>query len=92
MTLDELITGGWWIENPEGSDDGWEIADAGGVTATVHGEPDCLAHRQAAAAVESLPDILRLLDILAAAAPRSDAVDEARGILRRITRGEFIEN
>ena len=90
--MNEMIKGGWIIENPEGSDSGWEVVDCGGVAATVHGEPGSLEHRQNAAAVESVPVMLDLLQRLALAEPGEMATlaGEAEALVGRIARGEFL--
>ncbi len=90
--MNEMIKGGWIIENPEGGDSGWEVVDCYGCAATVHGEPEDLEHRQNAAAVESVPVMLDLLQRLALAEPgeMANLAGEAAAILARIERGEFL--
>ena len=90
--MNELIRDGWMIENPEGSDSGWEVADCCGIAATVHGEPGSLDHRQNAAAVESVPVMIDLLQRLALAEPGEvrNLAGEAEALLARIERGEFL--
>jgi hypothetical protein len=90
--MNELIRDGWMIENPEGGGEGWEVADCCGIAATVHGEPGSLDHRQNAAAVESVPVMLDLLQRLALAEPgeTADLAGEAEALLARIERGEFL--
>lgn len=83
---------GWLIADPKGSSDGWEIHDVYGVAATVHGEVLMLAHRQNAAAVESVPVMLDLLQRLALAEPGEvrNLAGEAEALVERIARGEFL--
>lgn len=90
--MNEMIKGGWIIENPEGSDSGWEVVDCYGVAATVHGEPEDMEHRQNAAAVESVPVMLDLLQRLALAEPGEmrNIAGEAEALVGRIERGEFL--
>jgi hypothetical protein len=90
--MNEMIKGGWIIENPEGGGEGWEVADCYGIAATVHGEPGSLDHRQNAAAVESVPVMLDLLQRLALAEPgeMANLTGEAEALLARIERGEFL--
>jgi hypothetical protein len=90
--MNELMRHGWMIEDPEGSDSGWEVADCGGIAATVHGEAGSLTHRQNAAAVESVPVMLDLIARLSLAEPgeMANLAGEAETLLARIERGEFL--
>lgn len=90
--MNELIRSGWFIENPEGSDWGWEVSDCCGIAAVVPGEPGCLEHRQNAAAVESAPVMLDLLQRLVLAEPgeMANLAGEAEALVGRIERGEFL--